>query len=186
MGLLMIIGLLIWGWAEMSTFIFIGGKFGGLLNLLGIVLTGFIGVFLLKHQGLSALTRIRSDMARGQPPITSIADSISLVFGAGLMLIPGYVTDTLGLLLFIPGFRTVFGRYLLQWIRNSSRFTGYLNFGKASFKKRNHENFEVNDWNEHFNFTDRSHQTDDSNIIIEGEVEERPNIRSQSNQKNKD
>ena len=184
MGLVIIIGLLIWGWAEMSTFIFIGSKFGGLLNFSGIVLTAFIGVFLLKHQGLSALSRIRSEIARGHTPIKSIADSISLVFGGGLMLIPGYVTDTVGLLLFIPKFRTLFGAYLLQWIRNSNRFTSYVSFGDASFKQQEHGNFDVNDRHEHFNFADRNHQAGDSNIIIEGEAEERPNIKSQLNQKN--
>ena len=62
------------------------------------------------------LNRVRNDLAKGHPPVISIADSISLVIGGGLMLIPGYVTDSIGLLLFIPGFRTMAGMYLLQWV----------------------------------------------------------------------
>jgi UPF0716 family protein affecting phage T7 exclusion len=36
---MIILGLLLWGWAEMSAFIFIGGEIGGLLTLLGVFMT---------------------------------------------------------------------------------------------------------------------------------------------------
>ena len=65
------------------------------------------------------LNRVRNDVAKGHPPVMSIADSISLVIGGGLMLIPGYLTDGVGLLLFIPGFRTMAGMCLLKWVTKS-------------------------------------------------------------------
>ena len=49
------------------------------------------------------------------------------------MLIPGYVTDAIGLLLFLPGIRTLAGVYLLQWMARSKRFTGFTNFGSGPF-----------------------------------------------------
>ena len=133
MGLIIILGLLIWGWAEMSAFIYIGSEIGGLLTLLGVFVTAIFGIALLKRQGLSVLSRIQADLAKGRAPVTSIADSISMVVGGALMLIPGYVTDGIGLLLFIPGIRTLAGVYLLQWMARSKRFTGFTNFGGASF-----------------------------------------------------
>ena len=101
MGLIFVVGLLIWGWVEISTFIYISNKIGGLLTLLGVFMTAIIGIALLKNQGLYVLTRICSDVERGRAPVKSIADSVSLIFGGILMLIPGYMTDTIGFLLFI-------------------------------------------------------------------------------------
>jgi UPF0716 protein FxsA len=157
MGLLFFIIFLIWGWAEMSAFIYIGSELGGLLTLLGIFVTAVIGLALLKQQGVSVLNRIRNEMRAGQPPITSIADSISLVVGGFLMLIPGYVTDAIGLMLFVPGIRTIASIYLLQWLGRSQRFTSYFHVdsGFSGTTPRQSR---------------RGHYDD----IIEGEFEERP------------
>ena len=169
MRLIIILGLLIWGWAEMSAFIYIGGEIGGLFTLLGVFVTAIFGIALLKRQGLSVLSRIQADLAKGRAPVTSIADSISMVVGGALMLIPGYVTDGIGLLLFVPGIRTLAGVYLLQWMARSKRFTGFTNFRGAPFGNpppgaASHQ---------HDPFTKQQHKTRNDDII-EGEFEERP------------
>ena len=176
MGLVIILCLLIWGWAEMSAFIYIGSEIGGLLTLLGVFVTAIFGITLLKRQGLSVLSRIQADLAKGRAPVTSIADSISMVVGGALMLIPGYVTDGIGLLLFIPGIRTLAGVYLLQWMARNKRFTGFTNFGGASFGKGASGNPASGAAGHHHNpFTKQQHKTrDNDDDIIEGEFEERP------------
>jgi UPF0716 protein FxsA len=171
MGLIIILGLLIWGWAEMSAFIYIGNEIGGLLTLLGVFVTAIFGITLLKRQGLSVLSRIQADLAKGRAPVTSIADSISMVFGAALMLIPGYVTDGIGLLLFLPGIRTLTGVYLLQWMAKSKRFTGFTNFGGGPFAGNPASDAAGY---QHNPFTKQQHKTRDDDDIIEGEFEERP------------
>lgn len=174
MGLIIILGLLIWGWAEMSAFIYIGSEIGGLLTLLGVFVTAIFGIALLKRQGLSVLSRIQADLAMGRPPVTSIADSISMVFGGALMLIPGYVTDGIGLLFFIPGIRSLTGVYLLQWMAKNKRFTGFTNFGGASFGNATSSNLASGAaGHQHNPFTKQHHKTRDDDDIIEGEFEER-------------
>ena len=175
MGLVFVGGLLFWGWIEISTFIFVSNVVGGLLTLLGVFLTAIIGITFLKKQGLSVLNRVRSDLAKGHAPVASIADSISLVIGGGLMLIPGYVTDSIGLLLFIPGFRTMAGMYLLQWVAKKPHFTGFVNFGgSASREKAQADPFGFNEQPRHQNNFDD---------VIEGEFTERPDAKSYVNQK---
>ena len=169
MGLIIFLGLLIWGWAEMSAFIYIGSEIGGFLTLLGVFVTAIFGIALLKRQGLSALSRIQADLAKGRAPVTSIADSISMVVGGALMLIPGYVTDGIGLLMFLLGIRTLAGVYLLQWITRSKLFTGVTNFGGASFG--NATSGTAGDQPNPFTKQQRKTKDDD---IIEGEFEERP------------
>ena len=179
MGLIFIIGLLLCGWLEILAFIFVSNEVGWLLTLLGVFLTAMIGITLLKNQGLSVLNRVRSDLAKGHPPVVSIGDSISLVVGGGLMLIPGYVTDGVGLLLFIPGFRTIAGMYLLKWVSKKPRFTGFVNFGGNTFTQGNG----VQD---PFRFGEMHRHQNNFDDVIEGEFEERPEYKSYINQKKKD
>jgi UPF0716 protein FxsA len=185
MGLIIILGLLTWGWAELSTFAYIGSEIGGLLTLLGVFVTAIFGIALLKRQGLSVLSRIQTDLAKGRAPVTSIADSISMVVGGALMLIPGYVTDAIGLLLFLPGIRTLAGIYLLQWIAKSKRFTGFTNFGSkpsgnaASGNPASGNPASGTAGHQHMPYTKQQHQMMDDDDIIEGEFEERPDYDHQ-------
>ena len=175
MGLIIILGLLIWGWAEMSAFIYIGNEIGGLLTLLGGVVTAIFGIALLKRQGLSVLSRIQADLAKGRAPVTSIADSISMVVGGALMLIPGYVTDAIGLLLFLPGIRTLAGVYLLQWMAKSKHFAGFANIGNGPFGNAASGNpASGTAGHQHNTFTKQQHKKREDDDIIEGEFEERP------------
>ena len=175
MGLVIILCLLIWGWAEMSAFIYIGSEIGGLLTLFGVFVTAIFGITLLKRQGLSVLSRIQADFAKGRATVTSIADSISIVFGSALMLIPGYITDGIGLLLFLPGIRTFAGVYLLQWMARSKHFTGFTNFGGGPFGNAASGNPASGAAGyQHNPFTKQQHKTRDDYDIIEGEFEERP------------
>jgi UPF0716 protein FxsA len=97
-----------------------------------------------------------------------------MVVGGALMLIPGYVTDGIGLLLFIPGIRTLAGVYLLRWMARSKRFTSFTNFGNASFGKGASGNpASGTAGHQHNPFTKRHYKTTDDDII-EGEFEERP------------
>ena len=170
MGLIIILGLLIWGWAEMSTFIYIGSEIGGLLKLLGVFITAIFGIALLKHQGLSVLSQMQTHLAKGRAPVTSITDSISMVVGGTLMLIPGYVTDAIGLLLYLPGIRALASIYLLQWLVKSKRFTGFTNFGSRPFGNA----ASGNTGHKHMPFTKQQHKMMDDDDIIEGDFEEQP------------
>jgi UPF0716 protein FxsA len=176
MALVFVGGLLFWGWIEVLAFIFVSDVVGGLLTLLGVFLTAIIGITFLKKQGLSVLNRVRSDLAKGHPPVVSIADSISLVIGGGLMLIPGYVTDSIGLLLFIPGFRTMAGMYLLQWVAKKRHFASFVNFSSGTLTREN-------DQQDPFGFGEQPRHQKDFDDVIEGEFEERPDAKSYINKK---
>ena len=148
MGLFFLLGFILWGWAEMSAFIYIGGKIGGLLTMLGIFVTAIVGLSLLKSQGGAVMSKIRTDLAQGSAPVGSVADSISLAVGGILMLIPGYVTDGIGFLLFIPGLRTVAGAWMLHQLVTNNRFKGFVHVdrqggvsGQGGFSAHNPQPF---------------------------------------------
>ena len=95
------------------------------------------------------------------------------------MLIPGYVTDGIGLLLFIPGFRTMAGMYLLQWVAKKPHFSGFVNFGGSTSAR-------VNGNQNPFGFSEQPNHQNDFDDVIEGEFTERPDAKSDVNQKKGD
>ena len=90
---------------EIGVFIEVGGLIG-LWSTLGLViLTAMVGTWQLRAQGLATLSRARSQMDRGIVPAHELFDGLCLLVAGALLLTPGFVTDGLGLLLFLPPFR---------------------------------------------------------------------------------
>ena len=182
MALIFIIGFCLWIWLEISTFVEIGGEIGVLLTLIGIFVTGAIGIWLLRTQGRVVMASLQKQVARGEAPLASIADSLSLLLGAVLMLIPGYVSDAMGLMMFVPGIRTLVGTMLMKNVGKAVRF-GFMGRGpmgaKAGFGPGGFGpgGFEPGGFNRNgFNRHDHDHQgnhPDARDDTIEGEFEER-------------
>jgi UPF0716 protein FxsA len=84
-----------------------------------ILITGVVGAWLARREGLKALARIQGDLAAGVVPTNAVVDG-ALILAAGLVLVtPGLLTDLCGFALLIPPFR--------RWVRRR--------LGEA-FKKR--------------------------------------------------
>jgi|SRR5690554_2829940 len=98
---------------EIYLFIQLGGLLGGLNTLALVILTAAVGIILLRWQGVQALRRARERMATGQAPEQQMLDGLLLGVGAVLLVLPGFFTDSIGLLLLIPILRRALGRWLM-------------------------------------------------------------------------
>lgn len=87
---------------EIALFVTVGGWLT-LLPTLAIVLgTGVLGVIILRLQGLQAMADMQAALRNMQSPVSPLAHG-GLIMAAGILLIlPGFLTDTLGILLLIP------------------------------------------------------------------------------------
>jgi UPF0716 protein FxsA len=74
----------------------------GLLLLLSIV-----GVWLTKHEGLSVISRIHRQLEARRMPTNELIDGGLVLAGGLLLIVPGFVTDALGLLLLFPPTRLI-------------------------------------------------------------------------------
>ncbi|GGA90552.1 membrane protein FxsA [Brucella endophytica] len=99
---------------EIAGFVIVGSHIGVLPTLALVVLSGMLGLFLLRVQGFSLLQRIRTEIAAGRVPDREVVHGAMLVVAAILLIIPGFFTDILGLLLFIPPVRDLVWRYLIR------------------------------------------------------------------------
>ena len=97
---------------EIALFVTVGGWLT-LWPTLAIVLgTGVLGVFVMRLQGLRAMSDMQNAMKTMQKPMSPIANSAMIMAAGVLLILPGFLTDTLGLLLLIPVVRHwVMGRF---------------------------------------------------------------------------
>ena len=109
---------------EIYLMIKIGGVIGALNTVLLIFLTAITGVYFAKMAGLNTLKSGINQLVKNEIPIYEIISGAALAFAALLLIIPGFLTDTIGFLLIIPVTRKLFIKSI------SSKFK----------KKRNEEN----------------------------------------------
>ena len=172
MALYGLILFVIYGWVEFEAMAVVVDGIGGLLGFLGIFATAIVGIQLLRSQSAHVMGSFRSQLAKGEVNTDAIASSLSLLLGAVLMLLPGYVTDFMGLLCFIPGLRVIIGRFLAKRMasgRAASFSAGPFGNNNAfeEFMKRKTQTAEQQHPQE-------PHITsDDKGDIIEGEFKEK-------------
>jgi UPF0716 protein FxsA len=97
---------------EIALFVQIGGWLGLWPTLGVVVLTAALGTVLMRAQGLEALQRLQTALARGTDPTGPLADGAAVLIAGLLLLTPGFFTDSVGFALLVPGFR----RRLVGWI----------------------------------------------------------------------
>lgn len=94
------------------------GEAIGAWNTVGLVLlSAFIGVNMLRYQGLSTLARAQQRANQGEIPGQEMVEGIVLAVGGALLVTPGFVTDVIGFCCLIPQTRRAFAKTLM------SRFT---------------------------------------------------------------
>lgn len=109
----------------------VGGAIGGFNTIMLIVVTGIVGAALAKSQGLSILTKIQTQMNRGELPADQIVQGL-MVFAGGLLLVtPGIVTDIVGFLLVIPGSRHLLMDFVKKAMENAMK-SGNVHFSTFS------------------------------------------------------
>lgn len=118
--------LLVLPLAEIASFVIVGREIGVLATIGLVFLSGFVGMFLLRHQGFGVMGRIRAEIEAGRDPGRELAHGLMILLAGILLLIPGFVTDIAGILLFIPPVREFAWRMIRQRVdfRTDFRMAG--------------------------------------------------------------
>lgn len=95
---------------EIALFIVVGEMIGVLPTVLLVFVTAFVGVTLARRQGFDTLQRLRLELERDRVPGEEIGNAVTIVIAGILLLVPGFFTDALGLVLFVPGVRRALWR----------------------------------------------------------------------------
>lgn len=87
---------------EIAGFVLIGGAIGLGPTLLWVLTAAVAGISLIRRGGLNAVTKLQAAMAAGREPGHSLIDGAAMVIAGLLLVVPGFASDFLALILLLP------------------------------------------------------------------------------------
>ncbi|HKL81405.1 MAG TPA: FxsA family protein [Desulfobacter sp.] len=97
---------------ELYILIHLGGIIGGLNTVILVIITGFLGAYLARMEGLNTMMKVRRNLDQGLMPAEDLVDAFIILIAGLVLITPGLLTDTAGLLLLWPPTRNKFKRVL--------------------------------------------------------------------------
>ncbi len=99
--------------AEIYVLITVGSWIGAGFTILALIGFSLLGLYLLKREGSKAFRALREAMDTRRPPHREIADGVIIFLGGLLMLLPGFISDVVGLLCLFPPTRALLRKGIL-------------------------------------------------------------------------
>jgi len=113
--------------------LFTAGQWIGWIPTLGLCfLTGVVGAWLAKTQGLKTLIHAKQQLERGYMPGDALLDGLSILAGGVFLLSPGFFSDIIGFFLLLPWTRVIVKRWIRKWLEKklSNGTFYYSNFDR--------------------------------------------------------
>jgi UPF0716 protein FxsA len=105
---------------ELAVAIEVGRSAGVLPTLAALVLIAVLGALLVRRKGSAAWRSLNTSLRAGEPPSRELADATVLVAAGVLLIVPGFVTDVVALLLLLPPTRPLLRRPLERSFRRAA------------------------------------------------------------------
>jgi UPF0716 protein FxsA len=105
---------IIWLVAEIFVAIKVSEAIGVLATLLALVAGCPIGLWAMRSQGGAVMRRLAAAVAEGRTPAREVVDGALVLIGGMLLMIPGFITDVVGLVLILPPTRSLTGKGVLR------------------------------------------------------------------------
>jgi len=104
---------------EIYVLVTVGQSIGGLSTVLLVIVTALIGSTLLRQQGWSTMAKAQQSIAEGKTPAFEMLEGVVILVSGVLLITPGFITDSLGLLGLMPWSRRYFINHILA--KNAER-----------------------------------------------------------------
>ena len=111
---------------EIYLFIKIGSQIGAFSTIFLIFLTAIIGIIYARYEGLNTLRSGFIQMVRNELPTYEIISGAALALAAVLLIVPGFATDIIGLLLIIPITRKMFFKSISKKYSNKENKKNFI------------------------------------------------------------
>ena len=107
---------------EIYLFIKIGAQIGALNTILLILITAVVGIWYAKFEGFNTLRSGMSQLVKNELPLYEIVSGAAIAFAALLLILPGFATDIVGILLIFPITRKlILKRYSKNYSQNTNK-----------------------------------------------------------------
>ena len=100
--------------AEIFAFVEIGSLIGGWQTVLWVISAAFVGVWMLRLHGIATIRRVQTAMMNGELPARAMFDGALLFLSAILLIIPGFISDAIAILLLLPPVRWLLLRTVIR------------------------------------------------------------------------
>ena len=87
---------------EIYLFIKVGSQIGALNTILLIIVTAVVGLWYARYEGFNTLRSGMSQLLKNEMPLYEIISGAAIAFAALLLILPGFATDIIGILLVFP------------------------------------------------------------------------------------
>jgi UPF0716 protein FxsA len=121
--------LILWPVAELFVAIKVAEAIGVLLTVALLIAGVPLGIWLTRAEGRAAWRRLSAAAAAGRPPGREVIDGALVLVGGILLIVPGFISDVLGLLLLLGPSRSVAGaaitrNFQSRLVAAAARFSG--------------------------------------------------------------
>jgi UPF0716 protein FxsA len=106
---------------EIYVIVKVASHIGALDTLLLLIAVSLFGAWIVKRQGVGLWRQVQDDLSRGELPPKRLLNGFLLLLAGALLLVPGFVTDVIGLILLLPPVRELIARRITR--RASGRIT---------------------------------------------------------------
>jgi UPF0716 protein FxsA len=100
--------------AELWVMVQVAVRIGVFETIALLVLMPVLGIWLVKRAGLAVFRRLHATLEAGGIPHKEVIDGFLLLFAGLLLIVPGFITGAIGLLLLLPPVRIVVRSMLLR------------------------------------------------------------------------
>ena len=113
---------------EIYLFIKIGSQIGAFSTISLIFVTAFLGIIYARYEGFNTLKSGMSQIIKNEIPIYEIVSGAALAFAAFLLILPGFATDILGLLIIFPPTRKLLLKKVsIKYSRDNKKKQDFIN-----------------------------------------------------------
>jgi UPF0716 protein FxsA len=99
---------------ELTVLVMVGHAIGVLATIGLLILASLLGTVLLRHEGARALGALIEAVRTRNPPHRELLDGMLIAAAGVLIILPGFVSDAVGLLLLLPPTRALVRRRILS------------------------------------------------------------------------
>ena len=131
-AILLILGIPL---VEIYLFIKVGSQIGALNTILLILVTAVVGIWYARYEGFNTLRSGMSQLVKNELPLYEIVSGAAIAFAALLLILPGFATDIIGILLVFPFSRKIILRkYSKKYSKKNKNTTGDKNYIEGEYE----------------------------------------------------
>jgi|TARA_B110001452_G_C14906869_1_gene316953 UPF0716 protein FxsA len=126
---------------EIYLFIKVGSQIGAFNTISLVFISAFLGVLYARYEGFNTLRSGMSQIVKKEVPIYEIVSGAALAFAAILLILPGFATDLIGLLIIFPPTRKLILKKVSNKRSQSNNNKNYINGEYEDIEEDNDRKF---------------------------------------------